>query len=250
MFDSLTLGTKERYFLSMRESFALYKGISRQYSENDVLTYVIHLLPDHLLTELYNSKDRHNFMRTVLQWFKDDFMKWVPKDLQCNSCNISMNIRLFQGTSWKLKRIEVYECPRCGSEYIFPRYGEIRKIADSRIGRCSEWSMLFGAILNSLSIPTRIVHDYLDHCWNESMIDEKWVHVDSTLEYPISLNHPYYYEESWGKKYEYILAFSPNDFEDITSSYTKKWNTDVQIRRKKNYTEGKISKFIRLYSAI
>jgi transglutaminase/protease-like cytokinesis protein 3 len=79
--------------------------------------------------------------------------------------------------------------------------------------------MLFGAILNSLSIPTRIVHDYLDHCWNESMIDEKWVHVDSTLEYP-----------------------------DVRIS--KKWNTDVQIRRKKNNTEDNISKFIRLYSAI
>jgi peptide-N4-(N-acetyl-beta-glucosaminyl)asparagine amidase len=65
---------------------------------------------------------------------------------------------------------------------VFPRYGEIIKIAESGIGRCSEWSVLFGAILNSLYIKTRIVHDYLDHCWNESLIDGKWVDIDSTLD--------------------------------------------------------------------
>lgn len=233
----------------MRNSFALYKGISRQYSENDILAYVIHLLPDRLITEFYNNDDKYQFLKAVLQWFKNDFMKWMPKDLKCNSCSIPMNLRLFPGDSWKLRQIEVYECRKCGSECIFPRYGEIRKIADSRIGRCSEWSMLFGAILNSLSIPTRIVHDYLDHCWNESMMDGKWVHIDSTLEYPISFNHQYLYEQNWGKKYEYILAFSATSVEDITPSYTKKWNTEVQFRRKKNNTDNKISIFARLYSA-
>jgi peptide-N4-(N-acetyl-beta-glucosaminyl)asparagine amidase len=65
--------------------------------------------------------------------------------------------------------------------------------------RCSEWAMLFGAILSSLEIKARIVHDFLDHCWNEAIIvpNGKWVHLDSTLPYPISLNHPYYYEENW-----------------------------------------------------
>ena len=61
--------------------------------------------------------------------------------------------------------------------------------------------MLFGGIMNALNIKTRIVHDFLDHCWNEAIIDGKWVHIDSTLAYPISLNHPYYYEQNWGKKY-------------------------------------------------
>lgn len=116
--------------------------------------------------------------------------------------------------------IEVYECSNCNSKIVFPRYGEIKRIADSRIGRCSEWSMLFGALLNSLSVETRIVQDYLDHCWNEALIDDKWIHVDSTLVYPISLNHPHYYEQNWAKKYKYILAFSYNSVDDVTSSYT------------------------------
>jgi transglutaminase/protease-like cytokinesis protein 3 len=66
------------------------------------------------------------------------------------------------------------DCKTCSSKQIFPTYDEILKIAETRTGRCSEWSMLFAAILNSLSIQTRIVHDYLDCCWNESLINKKW----------------------------------------------------------------------------
>jgi peptide-N4-(N-acetyl-beta-glucosaminyl)asparagine amidase len=124
-----------------------------------------------------------------------------------------------------MRKVEVFKCNNCNYEYTFPRYGQILKIAQTRTGRCSEWSMLFGAILSSLDIEARIVHDFLDHCWNEAklrmmMPDRKWVHVDSTLTYPISLNHPYYYEQNWEKKYEYVLAFSAEK-EDVTQRYTQ-----------------------------
>src|SRR5438445_564542 len=82
---------------------------------------------------------------------------------------------------------KIKKCSKCGYEYTFPRYGKILKIAEMRTGRCSEWSMLFGAIMNALKTETRIVHDFLDHCWNETIIDGKWVHMDSTLAYPISI---------------------------------------------------------------
>jgi peptide-N4-(N-acetyl-beta-glucosaminyl)asparagine amidase len=67
-----------------------------------------------------------------------------------------------------MRKIEVFGCNSCNCEYAFPRYGEILKIAETKTGRCSEWSMLFGAMLSSLGIKTRIVHDFLDHCWNEA----------------------------------------------------------------------------------
>jgi hypothetical protein len=50
--------------------------------------------------------------------------------------------------------------------------------------------MLFGAVLSSLSLETRLVHDFLDHCWNEFLIGGKWIHIDSTLDYPISFDNP------------------------------------------------------------
>jgi peptide-N4-(N-acetyl-beta-glucosaminyl)asparagine amidase len=54
--------------------------------------------------------------------------------------------------------------------------------------------------------------------------------MDSTLEYPISLDHPHYYEQNWGKKYEYVLAFSNDMVEDVTQRYTQ--NLDAVIKRR------------------
>ena len=59
------------------------------------------------------------------------------------------------------------------------------------------------------------------------------------LEYPISLNHPHYYEKNWGKKYTYILAFSYDSVDDITYSYTNEWK-NVQERRGKD-NQNKVS---------
>jgi len=100
-------------------------------------------------------------------------MKWMPKELQCKICNNvkSMSVQIL-GDSTTLRKTEIHTCNNCGSKQIFPRYVKIPKIAETKIGRCTEWSILFGAILNSLSIQTRIVHDYLDHCWNESLINK------------------------------------------------------------------------------
>ena len=203
----------------------------------------------------------------LLKWFKNDFMKWTPKDPVCGLCinrsggsgppdisdsssrssrseataatSIMQLKKIIVGNSWKMRKVEVFGCNTCNYEYTFPRYGEILRIAETKTGRCSEWSMLFGAMLSSLRIKTRIVHDFLDHCWNEAMLpsssqeDRLWVHVDFTLDYPISLNHPHYYEENWGKEYEYVLAFTADKVEDVTQTYTLQWET-IQQRRLEN----------------
>jgi transglutaminase/protease-like cytokinesis protein 3 len=109
------------------------------------------------------------------------------------SSTAPMQVQTIIGNSWRMCEVEIFHCNNCNYEYTFPRYGEILKIAETRTGRCSAWSMLFGAMLSSLGIKARIVHDFLDHCCNEAMLppDGQWVHIDSTLDYPISLNHPY-----------------------------------------------------------
>jgi peptide-N4-(N-acetyl-beta-glucosaminyl)asparagine amidase len=193
------------------------------------LDSVKQLVPDKVL----NLTTDDQSLKALLHWFKYDFMRWMPKELQCTRCNNRpMRVQLIDNNSTTLRKTEIHTCDVCGSRQIFPRYEKILRIAETRIGRCSEWSILFGAIVNSLSIQTRIVHDYLDHCWNESLINKKWVHIDSTLAYPISFDHPHYYEQNWGKKYEYVLAFSANDLEDVTKRYTEHWPI-VQKRRGK-----------------
>lgn len=243
-----------------KDSFILYKNIAKQYKENEILDYVNQLIPSKIKEKLNKESNTNfthpsvQFLKTLLEWFKNDCMKWMPnsrnsKDFLCKNCKIPLHFNIIIGNSWKLRMSEVYECIKCDSKIVFPRYGEIKKIADSRIGRCSEWSMLFGSILNSLSIETRIVQDYLDHCWNEALIDNKWIHIDSTLEYPISLDHPHYYEKNWKKKYKYILAFSYHWLDDVTFSYTNEWH-NIQKRRKKDIKKNLIETFKKFYDEI
>ena len=101
--------------------------------------------------------------------------------------------------------------------------------------------------INSLSIETRLVHDFLDHCWNESYLNGKWIHIDSTLDYPISLDNPHYYEENWEKKYNFVLAFSDVTLEDVTFSYTQEWDNILQRRSKQKFN---IDKFKKIYSEL
>ena len=54
----------------------------------------------------------------------------------------------------------------------------------------------------------------------------------------LSVNHPYYYEQNWGKKYEYVLAFSSRRVEDVTQRYTQDFDAVTQ-RRKKNKSSMK-----------
>jgi hypothetical protein len=219
---------------AIKNIYFLYSNVSEQYKDLEILEQIKPLVPEHILQS--NEDDK---IKSLLGWFKNDFMGWTSKDPLCTKCmgeghgKVPMQVQIMTGMSWKLRAIEIHKCNKCGYEYTFPRYGEILKIAENRTGRCSEWSMLFGAIMNALKTETRIVHDFLDHCWNEAMIDGKWVHMDSTLAYPISLNHPYYYEQNWGKKYEYVLAFSNGGrVEDVTQRYTQDWDA-VTLRRKK-----------------
>jgi peptide-N4-(N-acetyl-beta-glucosaminyl)asparagine amidase len=63
--------------------------------------------------------------------------------------------------------------------------------------------------------------------------------MDSTLAYPNSVNHPYYYEQNWGKKYQYVLAFSNGGrVEDVTQRCTQDFYV-VKQRRKKNESSMK-----------
>jgi Transglutaminase-like superfamily len=234
---------------AINNTFLLYKRISTQYVNQDILGYVRRLIPEEVVKKT-EIEDKEESLKSVFQWFKQDFMQWFPKDPKCERCNLPMDSQFIRGVSWKLRSTERYICNSCGAIILFPRYGDILKLAETRTGRCSEWSMLFGALLNSLSIQTRIVHDFLDHCWNESLINEKWTHVDSTLTYPISFDHPYYYEQNWNKKYSFVLAFSSNSLEDVTQRYTQQRDRIKSIRKERRKGTNAEEEFSDIYARI
>lgn len=185
------------------------------------------------------------FLKELMIWFKKDFMRWVDKNPLCDNCGQHLTLEYIPGGTWEIRGIENYYCSFCNAVFSFPRYGKIKEIADNRMGRCSEWTFLFGAMLNSISIKTRIVHDFLDHCWNESFIGGRWIHIDSTLMYPISFDHPSYYEKNWNKKYIFVLAFSKSNLEDVTNSYTMKW--DLVLNRRSKLKQIQLHKFKKFY---
>ena len=283
MFNLFKLSARSFRYPFTKQHFVLYKQVTSQYHDPDVLKYVNLLIPErikkeikiqlqidiskHVLANDYsrssnnrsnasynisntdNKDDDHrrnvkddsaNFLSTsfltslreLMIWFKKDFMKWVDKNPLCDNCGRRLALEYIPGNTWELRGIENYYCSVCNAIFSFPRYGKIKEIADNRIGRCSEWAFLFGAMLNSVSIDTRIVHDFLDHCWNESFIGGRWTHIDSTLAYPISFDHSSYYEKNWNKEYVFVLAFSKSNLEDVTTSYTMKWNHVLNRRSK------------------
>ena len=220
--------------------------MSQQFIDPDVQATVKKLVPDHVL-------GANPQIHSLLAWFKGEFMQWTPKEMRCTSCkeHPPMQSVVEPGLSWKLRKSEYHTCQKCGYTVVFPRYGEIPKIAQSRTGRCSEWSMLFGAILGSVGMPVRIVQDYLDHCWNEVQLGGKWVHIDSTLAAPISYDHPHYYEQNWGKKYIHVLAFQADSVQDVTERYTEQ--LDVVLRRRADFEDANAmspQNLQRLYSTI
>ena len=176
-------------------------------------------------------------------------MRWVDNNPFCNNCGQRLTLEYIPGNTWEVRGIENYYCSFCNTIFSFPRYGKIREIADNRMGRCSEWTFLFGAILNSISIKTRIIHDFLDHCWNESFIGGRWIHIDSTLAYPISFDHPSYYETNWNKKYVFVVAFSKLSLDDVTTAYTTKWD-QVLNRRSKLKQKNQLEVFKKFYQKI
>jgi len=133
----ITLGRNLNY--TIKNVFLLYNGITEQYNDLEILEKIRSLIPEHILQLSEDDK-----IKSLLGWFKNDFMSWTPKDPLCTKCmeegrdKVAMQVQVMTGMSWKLRTIEIHRCNKCGYEYTFPRYGYILKIAEIRTGRCSE----------------------------------------------------------------------------------------------------------------
>ena len=103
---------------AIKDTFVLYKGISKQYDDPDILNYVRNLVPGKLVSDT-EVRDTDQRLRLVLQWFKKDFMRWIPKGPKCKKCNKPMIAQSIKGNSWKLRSMEMYTCNNCCSLQCF-----------------------------------------------------------------------------------------------------------------------------------
>jgi len=128
---------------------------------------------------------------------------------------------------WEVGRVEDYKCPNCGKDERFPRYNHPGKLLETRCGRCGEFANCKALILRSMGFEVRHVTDWTDHVWVEVYSDsqQRWIHCDGG-----KCDDNLLYERWWGKKLNYIIAFSKEEVVDVTWRYSVKHDEVIQRR--------------------
>jgi hypothetical protein len=127
----------------LKDTLLLYKRVTEQYRNPVILKIIRSLIPDNIVSQ---TIDYVNIV-PLLKWFKDDFMRWTPKDPVCQrcraadeahnyNCGISNNNSssstcrspaaapmqaqtIRAGNSWKIRKVEIFRCNNCNYEYTF-----------------------------------------------------------------------------------------------------------------------------------
>lgn len=119
----------------------------------------------------------------------------------------------------------------------FARFNDVAKtLLDTQRGRCGEYSVVALALVEALGYNARWIVDWADHLWVEVCVGGRWVHLDPC---EAAVDEPLLYE-SWGKNQTFIMAFTRNSIEDVTSAYTSDFAA-AQARR--DVTEDEVSQF-------
>jgi citrate lyase gamma subunit len=84
-------------------SFTLYKQISKQYVDQDILEYTRSLIPKGIVKKTRTEIEDKGSLELILKWFKKDFMQWAPNDPKCEICNSPMSTQFIKGNSWKVR---------------------------------------------------------------------------------------------------------------------------------------------------
>ena len=169
----------------------------------------------------------------LLDWFKTSFFKWVDSP-PCDTCGGGTH---HAGSAdptpaeetWGGGRVETHRCDTCGTLTRFPRYNHPGKLLETRRGRCGEWANCFTLCCRALGFEARYVLDWTDHVWTEvySVGQRRWLHCDPCEN---CCDKPLLYEQGWGKKLTYVLAFSKDEVQDVTWRYSVK-HRDLLARR-------------------
>ncbi|KAK9236392.1 hypothetical protein V1525DRAFT_407195 [Lipomyces kononenkoae] len=203
------------------------------YEEQSLLDEALEILP---LERLYSGAEQaaekddswgmqDHLILALLKWFRNDFFTWVNEPA-CTNCLDSQTAAIggaaptHQELADGAARVELYECKSCKTIVRFPRYGHPRKLLSFRKGRCGEWANCFTLLCRSLGSRARWVWCAEDHVWTEvySETKKRWIHADSC---ETAWDQPRLYEQGWGKKMSYAIAFSADGATDVSRRYIR-----------------------------
>jgi len=219
----------------------------RGYEERPLQRQALDDIPVCALDALVRSSKKDEgyevaFMRHLLRWFKHDFFAWTnaPRCEHCGSGD-TKTIGATQPTPMENQygagTVEVAQCSNCGMQTRFPRYNDPSKLLETRNGRCGEWANCFTLVCRALGYEARHIHDWTDHVWTEVHSDslQRWLHADSC---EAALDAPLMYEQGWGKKLTYCIAYARDHAVDVTKRYTRKF--DELLTRRNDFTEKQL----------
>lgn len=213
----------------------------RRYEDPDLLQKARRIIPVDKLKKsaklkfdmLKNSQDEINnfgvddcLLIGLLDWYKKSFFKWVDNPA-CTFCQCvevqrkGTDIPLPEEARWLTQNVELYSCTLCDTVIRFPRYNHPGKLLETREGRCGEWANCFTLCCRAMGFEARFVVSWKDHVWTEvfSTFQDRWLHCDPCENV---CDKPLLYELGWGVKIDYIIAFSVDEIQDVTSRYTCK----------------------------
>jgi len=172
---------------------------------------------------------RHH-LKNFLHWFRKVFPYYYDKCMACQNTEGNIFLGYVHPTGdeagHQAGRTELYYCGHCNTVSRFARYNTMAKVLETRQGRCGEYSVLMLQFLEALGYEARWVVDWADHVWVEAQLGGRWVHLDPC---EAAVDKPLLYED-WGKNQTYIMAFTPQEVQDVTASYTS--NFDAAKKRR------------------
>jgi thiol-disulfide isomerase/thioredoxin len=179
------------------------------------------------------------FLKRLTLFFQKDVMTWVNTP-PCEKCGAGPDQMVYkeprgptteEEREGQANRVEVYLCKSCAAITTFPRYCSVRKLLETRKGRCGEYANLFGLYCRAAGFETRYIMDWTDHVWVEVLVGDDWIMADSCEGI---INKPSMYESGWGKKLNCIIGVSADMVVDVTPRYTRTfYDKDFQDRRRK-----------------
>ncbi|KAK7204179.1 peptide-N(4)-(N-acetyl-beta-glucosaminyl)asparagine amidase [Myxozyma melibiosi] len=214
-----------------RQLIALSK-VPLRYENSELLDYALEVMP---LGDLYaaaeeaHEKDKSwghqdHLIKELLKWFRNSFFTWVNA-LKCELCGSDSDVvgsapPTDQEHRDGANRVEIHQCKSCRHQMRFPRYDDPKILLTFRKGRCGEWANCFGLLCRALGSRTRWIWNAEDHVWTEvySEAQKRWIHADAC---ETAWDQPKLYEQGWGKKMSYVIAYSAEGAKDVTARYVR-----------------------------
>lgn len=172
-----------------------------------------------------------SLLKSLMVWFKADYPYYYDGCMKCANAEGNVFLGVIAPTPAEQEhyagRTELYQCGCCASFSRFARYNHVgTTLYDTNRGRCGEYSVVALALVEALGYTARWIVDWADHLWIEVLVQGRWVHLDPC---EAAVDEPLLYE-SWGKNQTYIMAFTRDSIEDVTSTYTTQHEASMKRR--------------------